>query len=61
MECNLPCEKVQLEEYSICSVYFTSESGIAGRAEITGIVMVDSEGLWTLFWNIIISVPFQLE
>ena len=32
-------EKVELEEYSIYSVYSTSENGIARRAGIAGIVV----------------------
>ena len=41
MECNIFWEWVELEEYSIYSVYSTSESGMAG------IVVIDSDGLWT--------------
>ena len=37
-------EQVDLEEHSI---YSTSESGIAGRAGIAGIVVIDLDGLWT--------------
>ena len=44
MECNIFWEKVKLEEYSIYSVYSTSESAIA---EIAGIVVIDSGILWT--------------
>ena len=44
MECNIFWEWVELEEYS---VYSTSESGIAGRVGIAGIVVIDSDGLWT--------------
>ena len=35
-----------MEEYFIHSVYSTSESGIAGRAE-AGIVVRDLDELWT--------------
>ena len=31
----------------ICSVYSTSESEIAGRAGIAGIVVIELDGLWT--------------
>ena len=31
MECNIFWEQVELKEYSMCSVYSTPESGIAGR------------------------------
>ena len=44
MECDNFWEWVELEEYSICSVYSISGSGIAGRA---GIVVIDVDGLWT--------------
>ena len=51
MECNVFWEKVELEEYSIHSVYSTSESPLsvptAGRAGIAGIVVIDSDRLWT--------------
>ena len=50
MECNNFCDYAELEEYSTCSVYSTSESetaGSAGRAGIAGIVVIDSDGLWT--------------
>ena len=33
-----------MEEYSIYSI---QESGMAGRAGIAGIVVTDSDGLWT--------------
>ena len=47
MECNIFWEWVELEEYSICSVYSTLESGIiAGRAGIAGMVVIDLDGLW---------------
>ena len=59
MECSIFWEKVELEEYSICSVYSTSESGIAGRAGIAGIVVIDLDGL--LFRNRMISVSFELK
>ena len=36
-----------MEEYSIYSVHSTSESEIAGRAGIEGIVVIDLDGLWT--------------
>ena len=45
MECNNFWEQVELEEYSICSVYSTSESRIAGGAGIAGIVAIDLDGL----------------
>ena len=38
---------VEPGEYSICSVYSTSESGIAGRAGISGIMSADLDGLCT--------------
>ena len=44
MECNIFCEWIELEEYSIYSVCSTSEGGIPERA---GIVMIDLEGPWT--------------
>ena len=44
MECNIFWELVELEEYSINS---TPESGIAGRAGIAGIVVIDLDELWT--------------
>ena len=45
MQCSIVfLEQVELEEYCIYSVYSTSESG---RAEIAGIVVIDSDGLWT--------------
>ena len=47
MECNNFLEQVELEQYPIYLVYSTSESGIAGRAEIAGIMSVDLDGLWT--------------
>ena len=47
MECNIFWEKAELEEYSICSIYSTSESGIAVRGGIRGIVVIDSDELWT--------------
>ena len=50
-----------MEEYFIHFVHSTSESGIAGRAEIAGIVVIDLEGLWTYIPNRMISVPFELE
>ena len=31
----------------ICSVYSTSESEIAGRAGIAGIMVIELDGLWT--------------
>ena len=37
-------EKVELEEYS---VYSNSEDGIAGRAGIARIVVIDFDELWT--------------
>ena len=37
-------EWVELEEYSI---YSTPESGIAGREEIAGIVVIDLDEPWT--------------
>ena len=36
-----------MEEYSIYSSYSTSESGIARRAGIAKIVVIDLDGLWT--------------
>ena len=36
-----------MEEYSVRSVCSTSESGIAGRAGIAGLVVIELEGLWT--------------
>ena len=47
MEYNIFRELVQLEEYSIYSVYCTSESGIARRAGITEIMVIDLDELWT--------------
>ena len=47
MECNIFWEQVELEEYSIYAVCSTLESGIAGRTGIAGIVVIDSDGLWT--------------
>ena len=47
MECNIFWEWVELEEYSICSAYSNSESGIAGRAGIAGIMSIDLHGLLT--------------
>ena len=44
MECNIFWEQVELEEYSI---YSTPESGIAERAGIAGIVVIDLAELWT--------------
>ena len=44
MECNIFWEWVELEEYFI---YSTSESGIAGRAGIAGIVVINLDGLCT--------------
>ena len=41
MECNIFWEKVELNKYSIYSLDSTSESGIAGRAEKTGKVVID--------------------
>ena len=38
---------VALEEYSIHSIYSTSESGIAGRTGIARIVVMHFDGLWT--------------
>ena len=47
-----------MEEYSISSVYSTSESGMAGRAEIAGIMVIDVDfyleigrSLFHLNWN----------
>ena len=40
MEFDISGEQVELEEYSIYSVYSTSESGTAG------IVVIDLDGLW---------------
>ena len=51
-------EYVELEGYSI---YSTPESGIAGRAGIAGIVVIDSDNFGLLFRNRMISVPFELE
>ena len=53
MECNIFWEYAELEEYSI---YSTSESGIAERRGIAGIVVTDLDKLWTfilfhLNWN----------
>ena len=42
--CNIFWEQVELEEYSI---YSTPESGIAGRAGIVRIVMIDFAEPWT--------------
>ena len=42
MECNIFWEQIELEEYSI---YSTPESGIAGRAGIAGILVIDSDEL----------------
>ena len=36
MECNIFSEKVELKQYSIYSVYFTSDSEIGGRTGILG-------------------------
>ena len=47
MECNIFCEQVEPEEFSIYSIYFTPESGIAGRVGIAGIVVIDLNELWT--------------
>ena len=47
MEYNIFWEWVELEKYSIFSVYSTSESGIAGRVGIDGMVVIDLDGLWT--------------
>ena len=35
--------------------------GIAGRGGIAGIVLIVLDGLWNLFRNRMISVPFELE
>ena len=47
MECNIFWEQVELEEYSIYSVYSTSETEIAGRAVIAGTIVLDKEGFGT--------------
>ena len=47
-KCNIFWKKVELEEYSIYSVYSTLETGIAGRARKTGTVVIDQERMWTL-------------
>ena len=44
MKCTNFLEQVELEEYS---VYSTPETGIAGRAGTAGIVVIDSDKLWT--------------
>ena len=44
MECNILGGKVELKEYSI---YSTSHSGIAGRAGIAGIMVIDLDRFWT--------------
>ena len=58
MECDNFWEQVELEEYSIYSVYSTLESGIARRAGIAGIVVIDLDGLWTFIpaWNDFCSI-----
>ena len=42
MECHIFGNQVELEEYSN---YSTQESGIAGRARIAGIAVIDSDEL----------------
>ena len=47
MECRIFWESVELEEYSIYSIYSTPESGIAGREGLARIVVIDLDELWT--------------
>ena len=48
MECRILWGYVELEDYSIHFICSTPESGIAGRAAIAGIVLIDLDELWTL-------------
>ena len=45
MECNNFCKYAELEEYSIYSVCSISERGIAKRAGIVGIAVIEFDGL----------------
>ena len=49
------CEKIELEEYFINSVYYTSKSAVAG------IVVIDLHDFGLLLRNRMFSVTFKLE
>ena len=55
MECNSFCEWVELEEYSMYSVYSTSKSAVAG------IVVIDLHDFGLLFLDRMIFISFELE